>query len=175
MKRNTGRFEARNRPSCIPIRAVLPASLCASPNHLCSGHWLFQAIWLWIMHKCSEPHNGVMMPRVQNHDAAHATPRRQTPHGWVKGLPAPLAAVCLLRGATTIHHRQQAADWMAATTGRQHQGSHVDGRPGQHHHGNSNVNRPTGPQIHKQKSSAAMPHCFSQVVAQWRRKAHHLA
>jgi len=47
------------------------------------------------MHKCSEPHNGVMMPRVQNHDAAHATPRRQTPHGWVKGMPAPLAVVCL--------------------------------------------------------------------------------
>jgi len=49
------------------------------------------------MHKCSEPHNGVMMPRVQNHDAAHATPLRQTPHGWVKGMPAPLAAVCLSR------------------------------------------------------------------------------
>ena len=168
MKRGTGRLAFQYELFCRPAHALHPTTSGL-------GHWLFQAIWLWIMHKCSEPHNGVMMPRVQNHDAAHATPRRQTPHGWVKGLPAPLAAVCLLRGATTIHHRQQTSDWMAATTGCQPQGSHVGGRPGQHHHGKQQCKqayRPSNPQT---KSSAAMPHCFSRVVAQWRRKAHHLA
>lgn len=168
MKRGTGRLAFQYGLFCRPAHALHPTTSG-------SGHWLFQAIWLWIMHKCSEPHNGVMMPRVQNHDAAHATPRRQTQHGWAKGLPAPLAAVCLLRGATTIHHRQQTADWMAATTGRRPKAATWAAGQGSTITENSNVNRPTGPQIHKQKSSAAMPHCFSRVVAQWRRKAHHLA
>lgn len=168
MKRRTGRLAFQYGLFCRPTHALHPTTSG-------SGHWLFQALRLWIMHKCSEPYNGVMMPRVQNHDAAHATPRRQTPHGWVKGMPAPLAVVCLSRSPRPYTAAsKQLIGWRQPPAGGA-QGSHVDGRPGQHHHGYNNVNRPTGPQIHKQKSSAALPHCFSRVVAQWRRKAHHLA